>query len=178
MNQIKNIICLVLIAQILTVSVCFAEEKLKNDLSLQDIALPSEVKDLGKQPGAIYYNSSIKNKALIPTNFWGEVQKPGLHFIPTDTSLIKGLSMAGGATGGANLEEVKLSRLDTNGKLTEYTFNLSNGGGQDSFLFKIEQGDIVFIQKERFYENRAYYTGLISIALTVISTFFIVSKIK
>lgn len=178
MKQIKNIICWVLIGQFLSISVCFSSEKIKSDLSLQDIALPSEVKEIGKQQGAIYYNTSIKNKALIPTHFWGEVQKPGLHFIPTDTSLIKGLSMAGGVNGNAKLEEVKLSRLDESGKLKEYTFDLAEGGNQDSFQFKIEPGDTIFIQKDTFYENRAYYTGLIGIAISIISTFFIVSKIK
>lgn len=178
MKRIKELIWLVIVAQFLSVSVCFSEEKLKAELNLQDIALPSEVKELGKQQGAIYYNSSIKNKPLIPTQFWGEVQKPGLHFIPTDTSLIKGLSMAGGPSGGADLGEVKLSRLGSDGKLKEYSFNLEEGGNQDSFQFKIEQGDTIFLRKDTFSENRAYYTSLISIAISVISTFFIVSKIK
>jgi hypothetical protein len=177
MKVIKNLICVVLIAQSLTVSVCFSEEKLKSELNLQDIALPSEVKDLGKQSGAIYYNTSIKNKALVPAHFWGEITKSGLHFIPTDTTLIKGLSMAGGPTSVAELEEIKLSRIDGNGKLSEYAFNLSNGGDQESFNFKIESGDTIFIPKSTYYENRAYYTGLISIFISIVSTFFIVSKI-
>ncbi len=177
MNEIKKIICSSIIIQMLTVSVGYSQEK-KIDLSLQDIALPSEVKDLSKQSGAIFYNSSTKNKALIPTHFWGEIQKPGLHFIPTDTTLIKGLSMAGGPTSSALLEKIKLSRVTPEGKLSEYHFNLEEGGGKESFDFKIEPGDTIFIQKDTFSENRAYYTGLISIALSIITTFFIVNKIE
>jgi hypothetical protein len=178
MKELKKIFCTITIIQLLSVSVCFSEEKIKNELSLQDIALPSEVKDLGKQSGAIYYNTSIKNKALVPTHFWGEVQKPGLHFIPTDTTLIKGLSMAGGPTGAAKLGDVKVTRQGNDGKLNEFVFNLSEGGNEDSFQFKIEPGDTVYLQKETFYENRSYYTSLISIALSIISTFVIVNKIK
>lgn len=177
MKEIKKIICVTIIIQMLTVSVGYTEEK-KIDLSLQDITLPSEVKDLSKQSGAIFYNSSTKNKALIPTHFWGEIQKPGLHFIPTDTSLIKGLSMAGGPTSSAFLEKIKLTRVSSDGKLNDFHFNLEEGGGKESFDFKIEPGDTIFIQKDSFSENRAYYTGLISIALSIITTFFIVNRIE
>jgi len=66
----------------LTVSVCFSEEVLKNDLSLQDIALPSDVKDIGKQQGAIYYNASTKNKALVPTHLWEKSSDPACTLFP------------------------------------------------------------------------------------------------
>jgi hypothetical protein len=147
-------------------------------LSLQEIALPSEVKDLGKQAGAIYYNSSVKNKVLIPTHFWGEVNRPGLHFVPNDSSLIKGLSMAGGPTGAAKLEQVILSRSQSDGTLKQYEFNLSSGGNTDAYKFKIEPGDSVFVKRDRFLEDRNYYTSWIGIAISIISTFVLLRAVK
>lgn len=178
MNELKKILCTLLAIHILTVSVCFSAELPVNDLSLQDIALPSEIKDIGKQAGAIYYNTSTKNKALVPTHLWGEIQRPGLHFIPTDTTLIKGLSMAGGPTGTAKLNEVILSRQNLDGSIRQYEFNLSGGGDSDAHNFKMQAGDSIFLKRDTFYENRSYYTSWISIALSLITTFFIVTKVK
>ena len=150
----------------------------QSEFNLQEVVLPSEVKELAKSPGSIYYSVSVKNKILIPVNIWGEISHPGLHFIPSDTTLIKGLSLAGGPSSGANLENIALMRNIANGKVKEETFDLSNGGDLTAHQFKIESGDTIFIKKERFYENRGYYTSLINIFITVLSTFVIVNKVK
>jgi hypothetical protein len=176
--KINKILCTFLATYILTLSVCFSSEPASNELSLQDIALPSEVKDIAKQQGSIYYDTSTKNKALVPTHLWGEIQRPGLHFIPTDTSLIKGLSLAGGPTGAAKLEEIILTRLNPDGSIRQYEFNLRDGGDAKAHTFKLESGDSIFLRKDTFYENRNYYTSWISIALSLITTFFIVTKVK
>lgn len=184
MNHLKKFIVYLLVAQFLTGSIAFAESQNSEDnqvtkeLSLQEIALPSEVKDLGKQSGSIYYNSSVKNKVLIPTHFWGEVGKPGLHFIPTDTTLIKGLSMAGGPAGLAKMEEIVLTRNSKDGKLEQHQFNLANGGDTSAYQFKLEPGDSVFIKKDLFREDRAYYTSLIGIAISIISTVVLLQNVK
>ena len=109
---------------------------------------------------------------------WGELRQSGLHFIPSDTTLIKGLSLAGGPSSTANLEEVILTRSEANGKMKEIEFDLSEGGDVKAQEFKIESGDVIFVKKSTFQENRAYYTSLINIAVTVISTFFIINKVK
>lgn len=150
----------------------------QHELNLQEIILPSEIKDMPKSGGAIYYSSSVKNKILIPVNMWGEVKNSGLHFIPSDTTFVRGLSLAGGATSSAKLESIKLIRAIPGGGNREIVFDLSTGG--DSFVheFKFEPGDSVFIKKDTFYENRGYYTSLIGIVLTLVSTFVIINKVK
>ena len=153
-------------------------QSLKSELNLQEVTLPSEVKDLNKQSGSIYYNTSVKNKVLIPAHIWGEVSKPGLHFIPTDTTLIKGISMAGGPSGAAKLQEIILTRVASDGQFKQYEFNLSGGGDADAYKFKLEPGDSIFIKKDTFYENRAYYTGLIGISISILSTILLLRKIK
>ncbi len=178
MKKIK--ICILTLSLFFQSHITFSNELVpsKSDLSMQEIALPSEVKDLNKQSGSIYYNTSVKNKVLVPAHFWGEVGRPGLHFIPTDTSLIKGLSMAGGPNGAAKIDEIILTRTDNQGKLIQKEFNLSEGGGVDAYNFKIESGDSIFIKKDQFREDRAYYTGLVGIAISIISTIVLLQKVK
>lgn len=183
MKKINKIICCVISIQMLSISGGFAQEKaegqrLNSELSLQEIALPSEVKDLSKQSGSIYYNTSVKNKVLIPAHFWGEVSKPGLHFIPTDTSLVKGLSMAGGPNGNARLNDIVLTRTSTDGKFMQHEFNLAEGGDAEAFNFKLAPGDSVFVKKDQFREDRSYYTGLIGIAISIISTIVLLQNVK
>jgi hypothetical protein len=182
MNIFKKILIVVILNQLISFS-AMAEETSQPkvdspELNLQEIALPSEVKDMSKQPGAVFYSTSVKNKVLIPTHFWGEVNKAGLHFIPNDTNLVKGLSMAGGPSGSAKLEDITLTRNMPDGTIKQYNFNLSGGGTTDAYKFKLESGDSVFIKKDRFLEDRAYYTGWIGIAISIISTILVLNKVK
>lgn len=154
-----------------------AASSAQGEFNLQEITLPSEVKDMGKNPGSIYYSTSVKNKVLIPVHMWGEIKQSGLHFVPSDTTLIKSLSLAGGPSSFANLDDITVTRSTANGTFKEIEFDLSKGGDQNAHEFKMEAGDTVHIKKETFYENRTYYTGLISIFITVLSTFFIISKV-
>ncbi len=187
MNILRKLLTVIICNQLLIFSLGYAQEvepevtkpaiAQTKDLNLQELTLPSEVKDIGKQSGTIYYNSSVKNKVLIPTHFWGEVNRPGLHFVPNDTTLIKGLSMAGGPSGNAKLSEVSLSRNTTDGKVKQYVFNLDSGGELDAHQFKIEPGDSVFIKKDHFLEDRNYYTSWIGIVISIISTIVLLQKV-
>jgi hypothetical protein len=145
-------------------------------IDLQDLALPSDLKDIAKSPGAVFYSSPNKNKTLMPVHFWGEVGRPGLHFIPIDSELVKGLSFAGGGNSGAKLDEVRVSRVES-GKLERLSFNLDEGGDDQAYRFVLRPGDTVFVQKDRFHDNRAYYTSLVGVVATIISAVFIFKRI-
>lgn len=147
------------------------------EIDLQDLAMPSEIKDLAKQAGAVYYSSTSRNKSLMPVHFWGEVQRPGLHYIPVDTKLIKGLSFAGGGGSLADLDEVVVNRVQS-GKIKRSEFDLDDGGDIVSHEYTLHPGDTVFVPRDMFQENRAFYTSLISVAATIISTILIVKRIE
>jgi hypothetical protein len=178
----KKLLSVVIIFQLFVCSVSVTEASglvgAQSEFNLQEIALPSEVKDLPKNPGALYYSNSVKNKVLIPVHMWGEIKQSGLHFVPSDTTFVKGISLAGGPTSAAKLENIVLIRSTPNGSFKEIEFDLSKGGDASAHQFKIEPGDTIFIKKETFYENRNYYTSLIGIFITVLSTFVIVQKVK
>ncbi len=149
----------------------------RNKMNLSDLALPSEVKSLRKQPGSVYYSPTSKGKPLIPVHFWGEIKKSGLHYVPVSTNLIKGISLAGGLTSTAELEEVKLTRVEKKGP-EHKVFDLSAGGDANAYSQTLKAGDTVFVQKSRFYENRSYYTSLIGVLATIVSSYAIMREVK
>lgn len=154
-----------------------ASQVVAAEIDLQDLALPSEVKDLNKATGAVYYSTTNKNKPLMPVHMWGEVNRSGLHYIPVDTKLVKGLSFAGGGSGSADLEEVTVTRIE-NGKAIKKEFDLSGGGTIDAHDFILKPGDTVFIANDRFYVNRAYYTSLAGVVVAILSSIILYKRIE
>lgn len=168
-----NILSLIISVHLLIPTNVFAVE----GIDLQDLALPMDVKEMGKSSGAVYYSSISKNRPLMPVHIWGEVSRPGLHFIPLDSKLVKGLSFAGGGTSVAKLDEVVVNRIE-NGKLTRKEFDLTAGGNIDAFEYTLRPGDTVFLEKDRSMENRTYYTSLIAVAVTILSGFLIYKRLE
>ncbi len=147
------------------------------DINLEDLALPSEVEELGKTSGSVYYSSTNKNKPLMPVHIWGEVNRSGLHYIPVDTKLIKGLSFAGGSSGKADLENVTVTRL-IDGNTTKHKFDLSDGGNAEAYTYVLQPGDTIFVKDDKFYENRAYYTSLVGVAVAILSSIILYRRIE
>ena len=108
----KIILILSVLIQSIITPLAFAKQSKTtlSDLNIGELILPTEVEKLPKKSGSIYYSKSVKNKVLIPTNFWGEVNTSGLHFVPQGTSLINGLSLAGGPSGSADISTVQVTR--------------------------------------------------------------------
>ena len=149
----------------------------KQTFNLQELVLPSETKNIQQHSGNVYYSPTIKGKALMPINFWGEVGTPGLHFVPVDTTLLKGLSLAGGPRGDARLSNVKLTR-SSNGEVSHKTFDLTKGGDASVYELQLRPGDIVFVERSYFYQDRAYYTSLLGVAATILTSIFLYQQIK
>lgn len=166
---------------ILILPIAQGKEETKNSLDLQDlnlkeIVLPSEVEQIPKMSGSVYYNKSTKGKVLIPVNYWGQVSKAGLHFIPAETNFISGLSMAGGPSTNSKLDNIKLIRKTDDGiKIKE--FDLTEGGDTDSYMFKLQPNDTVFVERSTYYEDRSYYTSLVSVFVTLLSGYVIYQQI-
>lgn len=169
---IKKIIGNVVALSFFLPSLTWAQDK----IDLQDLALPTEVSNLGKSPGAVYYSTTSKNKALMPVHVWGEVSRAGLHYIPLDTTLVKGLSFAGGGSSFAKLDNVMVNRVE-DGKVKRYEFNLTQGGNASSHEYVLKPGDTIFIERDRYYEDRTYYTSLIAVAVSVLSGILLYMRI-
>lgn len=173
----KNILATLLIVQIIIGNPeGFSQEK-SQGVNLRDLALPSEFEGIKKEAGAVFYSGTSRGKALIPINIWGEVNKAGLHYIPIDTDLVLGLSLAGGPKSSANLTGIKVTR-NTNNHINEFKFDLSEGGTPEAYKLKLEPGDTVFVEKEFFYENRAYYTSIIGVIATILSSILLYRQVR
>jgi hypothetical protein len=153
------------------------QQKPRNKIDLKQLILPSEISNLGKTTGSIYYSPSVKGKVLIPVHFWGEVSKSGLHYIPVGTTLINGLSLAGGPKNAGNLDEVKLTR-NTGTQVEELKFDLTEGGTLTAYREELQAGDTIFIPKDTFREDRVYYTSLVGVAATIISSLFLLRQLE
>ncbi len=175
--MLKKYTSLILVFQLFFISISSLAEDTGPKAASREFALPSEFEGIRKEGGAFYYSPTSKGKVLVPINVWGEVNKGGLHFVPTNTDLIQGLSLAGGPKSTAALDKVKLIRNENN-KIAEYEFDLSKGGNAEAFNMKLDSGDTIFIEKEFYYENRAYYTGLFSVIATVLSSVILYRQIK
>lgn len=180
MQLVKELHCLLLASFLGLQPLAFAKDSKaapKDQYNLQELALPSEVQGVNKATGSIYYSPSVKDKVLMPVHVWGQINKSGLHFVPLDTNIVKGLSLAGGPTASAKLSNIKLTR-NQSGELKDYYFNLSDGGDAKAFETVLKPGDTIFIEKSTFREDRAYYTGLIGVVVTILSSILIIREIK
>lgn len=112
----------------------------------------------------------------MPINVWGEVRRSGLYYVPVNSTIIQGLSLAGGTTSQSDLSEVKVSR-QMNGKVSEEELDLSEGGDQGAYHYKLRSGDTIFVAKDTHMQDRAFYTSLVSVVFTLLSTIVLFKKI-
>ncbi len=123
--------------------------------------------------GAEYFAGRVEGKPLIKVNLVGGVRLPGVYYIPEDTNLGELLAYAGGATDGAQLEEVQVrSLLGTQASFKSYDFLALTKEPVGYPLMR--QGDIVQINVEKDQLARtALWVGIIgaiaSLALGVMS---------
>jgi hypothetical protein len=64
------------------------------------------------------------------------------------------------------------------GKIANEFFDLEKGGSTNAALRKLKPGDMVFVEKDYWYENRSYYTSLIGVAATILSSILLYRQVK
>lgn len=86
---------------------CFLST-LKNSIFMMG-CLCTVIFSQGKSQSSDYILGDEERLEMIVA-IWGEVQKPGEHRVPYNTSLVELISIAGGPTRSANLSRVQLTR--------------------------------------------------------------------
>lgn len=155
----------------------FAQNAKTKGLSVKELVLPSETKDILKRSGSIYYNQSVKGKVLVPVNYWGEVTMSGLHYLPAETNFVSGLSIAGGPKSNSSLDNIKLIRK-SDGKITVKEFDLSDGGDAEAYSFELKPHDTIFVERSTYFEDRSYYTTLVSVFVSLLSGIVIYNETR
>jgi polysaccharide export outer membrane protein len=108
----------------------------------------------------------------------GEVARPGQFDITRDKiTILEALSMAGDMTIYGNRTNVSVIRKDVNSdKNTIYQLNLLTSEAMTSPAYYLEQGDVVYVQPNRYKaatseinQNRTFWISIASTLLTAAS---------
>jgi hypothetical protein len=70
--------------------------------SIGDIKMPAQASE--------YMFRSSPKESLISVQLLGAVQKPGVYYVPSNTDLLKVLTLAGGSTNGGDISEVMVRK--------------------------------------------------------------------
>lgn len=118
------------------------------------------------QPAAYYYTAK-PGEITMSVNLWGQALRPGRYEVASNTNIVQLLSFAGGPQPTANMEEVKIVRIEKeNDKdvLKEIVVDLENIKTADPIILK--PGDTIII-KPTFWSEVKDAFGAISVAATV-----------
>ncbi len=108
----------------------------------------------------------------------GEVARPGQFDITRDKiTILEALAMAGDMTIYGNRTNVAVIRRNADGKgHNVYELNFLEGGQMDSPAFYLQQGDVVYVQPNKYKaatseinQNRTFWLSIVSTLITATS---------
>ena len=106
---------------------------------------------------------------------WGYVRFPGQYIIPATSGVNDLLSLAGGPTQDANIDELKLFRINPDSSQTIIKFNYSDLLWNDNTLSrplkipKLHAGDILLVPGSPKWYAKDYVGVVLSIVSTLAS---------
>ncbi len=125
------------------------------------------------QKGSVYVYGDQAMDLLMPVRILGGVQKAGIHYLPIDTDLLTLLSLAGGTTEKASIDEITIKRTLKGGKSEVLHINLEA-------IFEDEKGDspklmpndviLIPIKRPMISENVVQTVGVIAGLATIFGT--------
>lgn len=150
--------------------------------SVGDIKTPAQASEY-------MYRSSPK-ESLISVQLLGAVQKPGVYYVPSNTDLLKVLTLAGGSTNGGDISEVMVRKqepekwADVKSKAVDehrgtYEVDVQElirqGGAQS---LKMNHEDLIYVPpKEALVSPEASKTiTLVSVVMSIALTGLLISK--
>lgn len=141
--------------------------------------------DKNTQLGSTNFNSrnamfdySDPEAVNIKISVWGAVKFPGKYLIPNYTSVLDLISYAGGPEGYADMADLKLYRVNENGKekLIDFNYNdIVNGDKleeKNRIVPKLEPGDFLIVPSVSSTSFRDYLSiglQIVSVVTSVIS---------
>ena len=110
-----------------------------------------------------FTTSNSKQRLLVKVQIWGDVNSPGVYYVPDITSLIELISLAGGPVGSIDDLEVKASRKILGKKALSETFE------GEEFLTSVKAGkwvmqpdDVVYVQAQGSTEGLLKTLSIVS----------------
>ncbi len=119
---------------------------------------------------SLYKDPHLSINALFRINILGEVVAPGFYYVSDYEKFTAILAFAGGTTGAADLEDIKLIRnfeeiqIDVEDIIRE---------GNTATDFGLQSGDQVFVPRNWWADNAVWVTVAISATALIITTYAI-----
>ena len=117
---------------------------------------------------SLYKDPHLSINALYRINILGEVTNPGFYYVSDYEKFTAILAFAGGTTGDADLENIKLIR---NNKQIDIDVETIIQEGSTATDFGLQSGDQVFVPRNWWADNSVWVTIAISAAALVIGTY-------
>jgi len=138
-----------------------------------DMQIGSNLSRLIQNQGALF-DYSDPESVNIRVAVWGQVKYPGKYIVPSYTNLNDLISYSGGPTQDANLDDLRLFRIekDSSQSILKFNYNdlLWNKNVEEKIRLQnipdIRAGDILLVPGE----PRLFFRDYLSLSLAVIST--------
>ena len=159
--------------KILLIGILFLTVLSVNSFAQQDIQLGKSYKEITGTGGL--YDYSDPNAVNIKVMVWGYVKFPGQYIIPATSSVNNLLSLAGGPLQDANLDQLKLFRINRDSTQTIIQFNYQDLMGDNSSLSepvkipKLLPGDILLVPGSPKWYFKDYFGTVVSILSAIAS---------
>jgi len=102
--------------------------------------------------GAQYYVFLGSDRELqMNVQIWGQVLKPGMYSVPQTTDLVALISLAGGPTEYANVNNIRIVRANPSPRVLKVNLKSYMGTGDSRLQPVLKPGDTVIIPGSLFY---------------------------
>lgn len=138
---------------------------------IKDYELGADVLGMRYNPQGGYYNYSDPEAVNIKVAVWGWVRYPGKYTVPSYTTVSDLLSLAGGPSDAADLEDLRIYRVneDSTQSMIKFNYNdlLYESKLQSKYrkVPKLDAGDILVVPGE----PRMYFRDNFNIWMSVFS---------
>ncbi len=126
---------------------------------------------------SVNYYYAKPGDITVTVSLWGFVQKPGLYEVSSSTNLIQLLSLAGGPTNYADLDNIRIirSQKDTNGKIIkkELKVNLEEIVKLTEEQIKLQPGDVIYVNHTNWYTVKEAFSVTSSVAILFSAMYYL-----
>lgn len=154
---------------IMKVFLLIAVIQITSNAQVKDYALGSLGNRSFQQGG--FFDYSDPEALNVNVSVWGWVRYPGKYLVPSNTTASDLLSLAGGPTDAADLEDLRIYRVNEDSTQSMFKFNYNDVLYESKLtsrykkIPKLSAGDILVVPGE----PRLYFRDHFSIWLSVIS---------
>ncbi len=143
----------------------------------EDIQIGKSLKTLYRYRGG-QYDYSDPNAINIKVLVWGYVPFPGQYFIPSTSSVNDLLALAGGPTQDANIEDLRLFRVNADSSQSMIKFDYNDLLWNDNLenpvkIPDLQAGDILLVPGD----ERHFFWDYFNFTLSIITTLAVVAAL-